>query len=107
MDSTKELREKAWSKFAKYKNNIDRQFAEDEHDIFCEAYSAAAAYYEQEVIPQKVKEVREELIEKIDRRVINSCLSLEFDAEHCLVCDKSGLCYIEDWDILKKEMRNE
>jgi hypothetical protein len=42
-------------------------------------------------------------VERIERRVIDNCLSLDVDPEHCLVCEKAGACYIESWQSLKKE----
>jgi hypothetical protein len=44
-----------------------------------------------------------EWVERIERRVVGKCLSLEVDPEHCLICEKAGACYIESWQSLKKE----
>jgi hypothetical protein len=43
-------------------------------------------------------------VDRIERRVIDKCLSLGIDPEHCLICEKAGACYIESWQSLKKEI---
>jgi hypothetical protein len=42
-------------------------------------------------------------VERIEK-FIGTCLSLEVDSEHCLICDKAGVCHIESWQQLKKEL---
>jgi len=67
-------------------------------------------YYKNGIIPIRISDAiaanNAEWVERIERRVIEKCLSLELDNEHCLICYRAGICHIESWHQLKLSMQS-
>jgi hypothetical protein len=60
-------------------------------------YSVNTGLYSHDIKAEIRAANNKEWVDRMERRVIGKCLSLEIDSGHCLICEKAGACYIESW----------